>query len=95
MSARWDRLSGKDISSILWARFVAKSEIQVLNAQRPPLDPWRGSGPGLVETKQWLVVCYDSELWVTAEIVVELQTAKFDAKRFPFDLTVALFDVTE
>jgi hypothetical protein len=65
----------------------------MLNAQRPTLDAWRRSGPGLVETKQWLVAGYDGEIWVTTEIVVELQTAEFDGKCFPFDLAVASLDI--
>ena len=88
-------LSGKDISGILWTRFIAKSEIKVLNSQRPTLDPWWRTGPGLVETKQWVVVGYDGEVRVTAEEVIEFQTAKFDAKRFPLDLAVASLNVAQ
>ena len=95
MNAGRGWLSGKDISGILWTRFIAKSEIKVLNSQRPTLDPWWRTGPGLVETKQWLVVGYDGEVRVTAEVVVEFQTAKFDAKRFPLDLAVASLNVAQ
>ena len=65
----------------------------MLNAQRPTLNPWRRAGPRPVETQQWLVVGYDGEIRSAAEIVVELQTAEFDGECFPFDLTVASFNV--
>jgi hypothetical protein len=39
------------------------------------------------------VVGYDGEIWVTAEIVVELQTAEFDGECFPFDLALASLDI--
>ena len=95
MNAGRGRLSGTDISGNLWTRFIAKPEIYVLNSRHPTLDPrWR-TGPGVVTTKQWLAVGYDGEIRVTAEVVVEFQTAKFDAKRFPLDLAVASLNVAQ
>ena len=41
------------------------------------------------------MVGYDGEVLVTAEVVVEFQTAKFDAKRFPLDLAVASLNVAQ
>ena len=95
MNAERGWLSGKDISGILWTWFIVKSEVKVLNSQGPTLDPWWRTGPGLVETEQWFVVGYDGEVRVTAEVVVEFQTAKFDAKRFPLDLAVALLNIAQ